>query len=78
MKLFGKSEPRRKSRVVSVKQEPTVEETVVTGLLNGDTAEDIRARIAVLAFQFYEQRGRQDGYDVEDWLQAERRILAGS
>ena len=77
MKLFGKSEPRRKSRVVSAKQEPTVAETAVTGLLNGDTAEDVRARIAVLAFQFYQQRGRQDGYDVEDWLQAEQRILAG-
>ena len=78
MKLFGKSEPRRKSRVVSARHEPTVEETAVTGLLNGDTAEDVRARIAALAFQFYEQRGRQDGYDVEDWLQAEQRILAGS
>ena len=77
MKLFGKSEPRRKSRVVSARHEPTVEETAVTGLLNGDTAEDVRARIAVLAFQFYQQRGRQDGYDVEDWLQAEQRILAG-
>ena len=78
MKLFGKSEPRRKSRVVSAKQEPTVAETAVTGLLNGDTAEDVRARIAVLAFQFYEQRGSQDGHDLEDWLQAEQRILAGS
>jgi hypothetical protein len=55
MKLFGKSEPRRKSRVVSAKHEPTVGETAVTGLLNGDMAEDVRARIAVLAFQFYER-----------------------
>ena len=78
MKLFGKSEPRRKSRVVSAKHEPTAEETAVTGLLNGDTAEDVRGRIAVLAFQLYEQRGRRDGHDVEDWLQAEQRILAGS
>jgi hypothetical protein len=78
MKLFGKSEPRRKSRVVSAKHEPTVGETAVTGLLNGDMAEDVRARIAVLAFQFYEQRDREDGHDVEDWLQAEQRILAGS
>ncbi len=78
MKLFGKSEPRRKTRLVSAKHEPTVAETAVTGLLNGDTAEDVRARIAVLAFQLYEQRGRRDGHDVEDWLQAEQRILAGS
>ena len=78
MRLFGKSEPRRKSRVVPAKHESTAEETAVTGLLYGEMAEDVHARIAVLAFQFYEQRGRRDGHDVEDWLQAERRILAGS
>ncbi|WHZ27749.1 MAG: hypothetical protein OJF51_002546 [Nitrospira sp.] len=78
MKLFGKSEPRRKSRVASAKHESTIAETAVTGSSNGDTAEDVRGRIAVLAFQLYEQRGRRDGHDVEDWLQAEQRILAGS
>jgi hypothetical protein len=31
------------------------------------TEEYIRLR----AYQLYEQRGRQDGHDVEDWLQAE-------
>jgi len=29
------------------------------------------------AYELYEQRGRQDGYDVEDWLKAEHE-LAGS
>ena len=27
--------------------------------------------IARLAYEFYEQRGRQDGHDVEDWVAAE-------
>jgi hypothetical protein len=27
--------------------------------------------VARIAYQLYEQRGRQDGYDMEDWLQAE-------
>ncbi len=27
--------------------------------------------IAQLAYQFYEERGRVDGHDVEDWLRAE-------
>jgi hypothetical protein len=30
--------------------------------------------IRLLAFQLYEQRGRQPGHDVEDWLQAETEI----
>ena len=32
-----------------------------------DLTEQIRAR----AYQLYEERGRQDGHDVDDWLQAE-------
>lgn len=38
--------------------------------------EDVHARIAALAYQLYEQRGREDGHEVEDWLAAEQRILA--
>ena len=30
--------------------------------------------IARRAFEFYCERGRQDGYDIEDWLQAEREL----
>jgi hypothetical protein len=26
------------------------------------------------AYELYEQRGRTDGYDLDDWLQAEREI----
>ena len=29
------------------------------------------AGIRELAFQLYEQRGRRDGHDLEDWLEAE-------
>jgi hypothetical protein len=36
------------------------------------------ARIAVRAYELYEQRGRQDGYALEDWLQAEREIRGGA
>jgi hypothetical protein len=31
-------------------------------------------RIAELAYTRYVQRGRQDGYDLDDWLEAERQI----
>ncbi len=30
--------------------------------------------IAHLAFILYESRGRQDGHDIADWLQAEREL----
>ena len=37
----------------------------------------VDARIAFRAYELYEQRGRQDGYALEDWLRAEREIRAG-
>ncbi len=37
-------------------------------------AADLQARIAARAYELYEQRGGQDGYALEDWLQAEREI----
>jgi Protein of unknown function (DUF2934) len=32
--------------------------------------------IAVRAYQLYVERGRADGHDVEDWLQAKQQLLA--
>jgi hypothetical protein len=34
--------------------------------------------IARRAFEIYCERGRQDGHDVDDWLQAERELRADS
>jgi hypothetical protein len=38
-------------------------------------ADELHDRIARRAYQLYEARGRVDGYDVEDWLQAEQELL---
>ena len=35
-------------------------------------------RIAQRAYELYEQHGRQAGYELEDWLQAEREIRSAS
>lgn len=35
---------------------------------------DRLAKIANRAYELYEQRGRQDGQALDDWLQAEREI----
>ena len=36
------------------------------------SAQDVAQR----AFELYCARGQQDGFDLEDWLQAERELLA--
>ena len=33
--------------------------------------------VAELAYQIYEEHGRREGHDVEDWLEAERRLSNG-
>ena len=38
--------------------------------LNG-SHDGIRHSIAKAAYELYEQRGRADGYDLDDWLKAE-------
>jgi hypothetical protein len=35
------------------------------------TNTNMEAEIRTRAYQIYEQRGRVDGHDLEDWLQAE-------
>ncbi|HEX3320509.1 MAG TPA: DUF2934 domain-containing protein [Terriglobales bacterium] len=60
--------PARKR--VSKTAEPTVETKSNVFPINLD--EEIRKR----AFELYEQRGSVAGYENEDWLTAEREVLA--
>ena len=39
------------------------------------SSDHVYGRVAVLAYSMYEQRGRQDGHDIEDWIEAEKTIL---
>lgn len=36
-----------------------------------------RDAVARRAYDLYLARGREEGHDVEDWLQAERELVAG-
>lgn len=36
----------------------------------------LQAEIAALAYSYWEQRGRAHGFATEDWLRAEREVLA--
>jgi hypothetical protein len=38
-------------------------------------AEAHQGRVAERAYELYEQRGRQEGHSLEDWLNAERQLL---
>jgi hypothetical protein len=38
---------------------------------------ELHQRISQLAYQFYLLRGKIDGYDLDDWLAAERKVLNG-
>jgi len=54
--------------------EPTPAETSVEereGLYDSTREQEIRDR----AYQIYLQRGGQAGYEVDDWLQAERELV---
>ena len=42
---------------------------------NGAQAQD---RIALRAYELYEQRGRQEGRALEDWVNAERQLVSAS
>lgn len=35
-----------------------------------DSGGELQNQIRARAFQLYEQRGRDDGHDLDDWLQA--------
>ena len=36
---------------------------------------DIQEQVRRRAFELYEQRGREDGHDLDDWLQAESELV---
>ena len=61
-KIVGGTEP--------TPAEPTVEER--QGLLDSTREQEISDR----AYEIYLQRGGQPGYEVDDWLQAERELTS--
>ena len=35
----------------------------------------LHTRIALRAFEIYEERGKRDGHDLDDWFRAEQEVL---
>ena len=44
---------------------------IETDLPKTEGGSELQDQIRTRAFQLYEQRGRDDGHDMDDWLQAE-------
>ena len=40
------------------------------------TEEELRHQIEARAYGFYLERGKEDGHDLADWLQAEEQVLS--
>jgi hypothetical protein len=66
-----KSERRRTDNVLTM---PSVESPTAMPIASGVTEDDIARR----AFELYCDRGREDGHDVDDWLNAERELRDAS
>lgn len=47
---------------------------IVAGYVDA-RAEPSRHEIECLAYELYELRGRHDGFDVDDWLAAEKQLI---
>ena len=47
---------------------------IKTDLPNTDSGGELQDQIRARAFQLYEQRGRDDGHHLDDWLQAEAEL----
>jgi len=63
----GQRTVRERKTMVARKGERRQDQTLLS--------DDLRARVAARAYSSYERRGYEDGYDLEDWLEAERKIL---
>lgn len=66
-----KSSRHRTDNVLTM---PSLESPPAVAIASGVTESDIARR----AFELYCDRGREDGHDVDDWLNAERELRDAS
>ena len=62
--------------LADLKEDIPMKTHALTGLrpTQKETLEALQERIRIRAYQLYEQRGRQDGHELDDWVQAEREV----
>jgi len=76
---FGEKEGHQTKKRVFIKPPPPEEQIIEheealskTQVIMGRDERNI----ATLAYALYEQRGREDGHDLDDWLEAEQRLVS--
>ncbi|HET9400580.1 MAG TPA: DUF2934 domain-containing protein [Candidatus Acidoferrales bacterium] len=67
----AKSEPfKNTSRISESSERPSM------STRSGSNPEETRQRIELRAYELYEQRGREDGRELDDWLRAEQEVTS--
>jgi hypothetical protein len=70
---------KKKTRVAkSATRSVTRAVTPTAGIESHVPDQDVQPRIAARAHELYVQRGRQDGYHLHDWLEAEQEIVGNA
>lgn len=75
---FGEKEAQQTKKRVFIKQSPPEEKVVEDKDASWETPaimEKDEKPIATLAYALFEQRGREHGHDLDDWLEAEQRLV---
>ena len=77
--------PRKKATVKKAANVTPISQNSLTHETNGSGANEVKSRAAepvileqirYRAYELFEERGRLDGFDQEDWARAEAEILA--
>jgi Protein of unknown function (DUF2934) len=43
-----------------------------------ESAIDLQEQVRCRAYELYEKRGKEDGHEIDDWVQAESEVTAGT
>ena len=57
-----------------MKPTPTKPAPLSTSKQSTESSSELNERIRCRAYELYEQRGREDGHDLDDWFQAESEV----
>ena len=74
MPTKAQSVSRATQRATRTPVESRSNETIRTSQPN-EHSQDLHARISEQAYALYEEHGREDGHALEDWLEAEQRVI---
>lgn len=72
VKRAGASQKRGSPRKAAKKNTGGISPDSPSAQIQSETETEIRRR----AYELYEARGRADGFDREDWIQAEAEVLS--